>query len=76
MPDPRISALILARDAKTGWREKVARGHSLFLEIARLPNGQQFAHCPEHKSTLMGNGLAEQAIVFDLAKIFSAITEE
>jgi DNA-binding transcriptional MerR regulator len=66
------TALILARDAKKGWRSKVAKGKRLILEIAKLPNGQQVPHCHEGTAYMAG-GQAVSAISFDLGKIFAVL---
>jgi hypothetical protein len=60
---------LLARDARRDWREKIARGERIILEIAKLPDGSFFPHCHTGAAAMAG-GQAISAVSIDLAKIF------
>jgi DNA-binding transcriptional MerR regulator len=66
------TALILIRGAKKDWRSKIAQGERLVLEVAKLPDGQQVAHCYEGDARMAG-GQAVSAISFDLGALFSVL---
>jgi hypothetical protein len=63
---------LVTPDDRKDWREKIARGERVILEIARLPDGSLLPHCHTGNAAMAG-GQALSAVSINLGEALAIL---